>query len=190
MSISAVLLAGGESRRMGRDKATLQWRGQPLWEWQIEKLRALSLEKILLSTQSDVPWRPPDVELVLDAPPSRGPLSGLAAALASIKTSHLLALAVDMPFMTTVHLRGLCDRSVSGMGVIPIIDGTAEPLTAIYPKDAGTIFLEALQGDNSSLQPIIRKLIALNMLRVMPVSGPACRLYKSVNEPLDVADKE
>ena len=43
MTISAVLLAGGESKRMGCDKAALAWRGRPLWEWQIEKLRVLRL---------------------------------------------------------------------------------------------------------------------------------------------------
>ena len=185
MSISAVLLAGGESRRMGRDKATLPWRGRPLWEWQIKKLRALRPQKILLSARSDVPWRPADVELLRDAPPSRGPLSGLAAALASIETDHLSALAVDMPFMTTENLLTLCSLVTKGIGVIPTIDGKAEPLGAIYPKEAGAVFQEALRGDNFSLQPLARKLIALNMLREMPVSGSACRLYKSVNEPRD-----
>jgi molybdenum cofactor guanylyltransferase len=184
-SISAVLLAGGESRRMGRDKATLHWRGRPLWEWQIEKLRALRPEKIFLSARSDVPWRPVDVELLRDAPPSRGPLSGLAAALASIETDHLFALAVDMPFMTTENLRLVCSLATEGMGVVPTIDGKAEPLGAIYPKEARAAFLEALQGDNFSLQSIARKLIAVNMLREMAVSGSARRLYKSVNELRD-----
>jgi molybdenum cofactor guanylyltransferase len=185
MSISAVLLAGGESRRTGCDKAILQWRGRPLWERQIEKLRALRPEKIFLSARSDVPWRPTDVELLRDAPPSRGPLSGLAAALAAIKTDHLLALAVDMPFMTTENLLTLCSLVTKGIGVIPTIDRKAEPLGAIYPKEAGAVFQEALQGDNFSLQPIARKLIAVNMLREMAVSGSARRLYKSVNELRD-----
>ena len=139
MRITAVLLAGGKSRRMGRDKATIEWRGRPLWEWQIEKLRALRAEKIFLSTQSDVPWRPADVELLLDAPPSRGPLSGLVAALASTEADHLLTLAVDMPFMSTEHLRLLCGLAENGMGVIPMIDRRAEPLSAIYPKEAHTV---------------------------------------------------
>lgn len=186
MSISAVLLAGGESRRMGRDKATLAWRGRPLWERQIEKLRALRPEKILLSTRSDVPWRPVDVEALLDPPPSRGPLTGLAAALASIETDHLLALAVDMPFMTTEHLRLLCSLATKGMGVIPVIDGNAEPLGAVYPSEARGVFQEALQGDNFSLQPIVRKLVAFDMLREMPVAGPAREFYKNINEVRDI----
>ena len=186
MSITAVLLAGGESRRMGRDKATLEWRGRPLWEWQIEKLRALRPEKILLSARSDVSWRPADVGLILDVPASRGPLSGLAATLAAVETDHLLALAIDMPLMRTEHLRHLCGLAADGTGVIPMIDGNAEPLSAIYPKEARSIFLEGLQSKDSSLQPIIRKLIAAIVLRVLPVSGPAREFYKNINEPRDV----
>ena len=186
MTITAVLLAGGKSRRMGRDKATIEWRGRPLWQWQIEKLRVLRAEKIFLSTQSDVPWRPADVEIVLDTPPSRGPLSGLAAALVATETNHLLSLAVDMPFMTTEHLRHLCGLAADGMGVIPMIDRRAEPLSAIYPKEARAMFVEALQRNNLSLQPIVASLVASNMLQVMPVSGPTREFYKSINAPRDL----
>lgn len=186
MSLSAVLLAGGESRRMGRDKATMPWLGRPLWKQQLEKLRALRPEKLFVSVRAEVTWRPADVELIVDLAPSRGPLSGLASALAVIETDHLLALAVDMPFMTIINLRGLCNRASEGVGVIPIITGTAEPLAAVYPKEAHATFQEALQSNDFSLQPIVAKLTALNRLRAVPVSNSACRLYKSINEPRDV----
>jgi molybdopterin-guanine dinucleotide biosynthesis protein A len=186
MSLSAVLLAGGESRRMGRDKATLQWRGRPLWEWQIEKLRALRPKKILLSARSEVRWRPADIQLILDSPPSRGPLSGLVAALAAIETQHLLALAVDMPFMTAEYLHRLADLAADGIGVVPMIDGNAEPLCAIYPTEARAIFLEALQGDNFSLQPVVQNLLNLNMLRVMSIAESEREFYQNINEPRDL----
>ena len=64
MTLSAVLLAGGESTRMRRDKATLEWRGRPLWACQFEKLRALT-SNIFVSTRFAVPWRPADVKLVI-----------------------------------------------------------------------------------------------------------------------------
>src|SRR5690349_1598792 len=99
MNISAVLLAGGESRRMGKDKATILFRGKPLWQIQLELLRKLNPSKILVSARTDPSWRPGDVQFVADVPPSRGPLSGLAASLAGLRTTHLLALAIDMPFM-------------------------------------------------------------------------------------------
>jgi molybdopterin-guanine dinucleotide biosynthesis protein A len=187
MSISAVLLAGGESKRMGREKAILQWHGRLLWEWQIEKLRELKPERILLSARADVSWRPTDAELVIDIAPSRGPLSGLASSFAIIETDYLIVLAVDMPFLTTEHLRDLCGHVAKGVGVIPTIDGQAEPLCAIYPKEARELFLEALRGQNFSVQPLVRKLVALNMLREIPVSGSAREFYKSVNEPEDIS---
>jgi molybdopterin-guanine dinucleotide biosynthesis protein A len=108
MNISAVLLAGGESRRMGQDKATLVFRGKPLWEIQLDLLRKLRPTEIFLSAQSDPVWRPADVHFVPDHRPSRGPLSGLAATLSRIGTDHLLALAIDMPLMKEDFLRSLC----------------------------------------------------------------------------------
>jgi len=48
MNISAVLLAGGESRRMGRDKTTLQSRGKPLWQVQLELLQELEPTEIFV----------------------------------------------------------------------------------------------------------------------------------------------
>src|SRR5439155_21631600 len=108
------------------------------------------------------------------------------AALATIDTDHLIAVAVDMPFMTTEHLRHLCGLAVKGAGVIPMSDENAEPLGAIYPKEARAVFLEALPGDNVSLQPIVQKLIALHMLREMPVVGADREFYRSINEPQDM----
>ena len=186
MNISAVLLAGGESRRMGSDKATLAWRGRPLWEWQIEKLRALQPETIFVSARFDVMWRPADAELILDAPPSRGPLSGLVATLARTKTDHLLILAVDMPFMTVERLRVMCEAAAEGVGAISVIDGRAEPLGAIYPKESLPVLTEALESNNFSLQPVVQRLIDLNMLRVLPLAPGAGELYRSVNERRDL----
>src|SRR5216117_3321526 len=108
LDISAVLLAGGESRRMGGDKATILFGGKPLWKIQLELLRKLEPAEIFVSARTDPAWRPDDVQFVADERPSRGPLSGLTATLARIRSSHLLVLAIDMPFMSEDHMRYLC----------------------------------------------------------------------------------
>jgi molybdopterin-guanine dinucleotide biosynthesis protein A len=146
MTLTAVLLAGGESRRMGRDKATVVFRGQPLWERQIELLRSLQPEKIFVSVRTEPSWLPADTELLLDAPPSRGPLSGLTMALERIETSHLVVLAIDMPFMTNEQMQALWRLATVGCGVLPMIGDRAEPLAAIYPRGASPDFLAALSG--------------------------------------------
>src|SRR4051812_6334942 len=78
IKVSAVLLAGGKSRRMGRDKATTSYRGRPLWRHQTELLGELGPFEILISARSDPPWRPDQFKFVPDGAVSRGPLTGLA----------------------------------------------------------------------------------------------------------------
>jgi molybdopterin-guanine dinucleotide biosynthesis protein A len=185
MTISAVLLAGGKSRRMGQDKATMLSRGVPLWKIQLELLRRLKLGKILVSAASDPSWRPVDVDFVSDKQPSRGPLSGIAATLSRIKSGHLLALAIDTPFMSDAYLRGLCLRIENGRGVIPMIENRAEPLVAIYPSDAEVEFTSVLSGNDFSLQPIVRKLITLGKLQPIQVSTEERALFRNLNEPQD-----
>jgi molybdopterin-guanine dinucleotide biosynthesis protein A len=186
MTISAVLLAGGKSRRMGRDKATIMFRGQPLWKIQLELLRRLELTEILVSAKSDPPWRPADVEFVPDKQPSRGPLSGIAAALLRIKSDHLLALAIDTPFISEAYLRNLCARIETGRGVVPTIENRAEPLAAIYPRNAEAEVTFALMGNDFSLQPIVQKLIGLGKLRPIQVSIEERELLRNLNEPQDL----
>src|SRR5207249_878514 len=114
--------------RMGTDKATLTFRGRPLWQRQLELLRALRPDKLFVSVRSLLSWLPEGVELVVDDPPSRGPLSGLTKSLKQSVTSHLLVLAVDMPFMTVEQLKVLCRFAEKRRGVVPVIDGRFEPL--------------------------------------------------------------
>src|SRR5260370_25435542 len=89
MTLTALLLAGGQSRRMGSDKATLLFAGEPLWARQFRTLRELQPEALWLSARVPPAWRPPEIEIVPDEPPSRAPLSGIAAALRRLRTSHL-----------------------------------------------------------------------------------------------------
>src|SRR5438132_12192344 len=105
MTLTAVLLAGGESRRMGTEKATIVFNGEPLWQRQIKLLRHLRPEEISVSARAERSWRPADTELVFDQPPSRGPISGLPAAVRRTRTSHLIVVGVDMPFVNNASVQ-------------------------------------------------------------------------------------
>ncbi len=188
MNISAVLLAGGESRRMGSDKAALLFRGKPLWQIQLDLLRALQPAEIFISARTEPIWRPRDIRFVADDPPSRGPLSGLAASLVQMRSDHLLALAIDMPLMTEAHLRLLCDEIKPGCGVIPTIGDRAEPLSAIYPAECREDLLAALAGNDFSFQTLSKKLVRAGRLSVFRVGDRDAGLYRNLNEPADFSD--
>src|SRR5215208_240610 len=184
--LSAVLLTGGESRRMGTDKATIVFHGKPLWQVQLETLRRLRPAEILLSARTDPSWRPDDVQFIEDVPPSRGPLSGIAASLVKIRTAHLLALAIDMPFMTENYLRSICAAIEPSRGVIAKIDNRAEPLAAVYPREAEIEFRTALAGSDFSLQNIVRHLVTSGKLREISVMKEERLLFRNVNNMADV----
>ena len=185
MTFNAVLLAGGESRRMGSDKATIVFEGSPLWQRQTELLRSLRPERIFVSARQKPSWLPLETELLLDEPVSRGPLSGLTRALERMQTSHLIVLAVDMPFMTGEQMQALWSLATIGCGVLPMVGKRAEPLAAIYPREASGDFLAALASDDFSMQRLSRHLVEKGMLRVLQVSPGDEELYRSVNEPGD-----
>jgi molybdenum cofactor guanylyltransferase len=186
MKLSAVLLAGGKSQRMGQDKTLMTIRGKPLWQIQLELLRNLKLHEVLVSAQSDPHWRPPDVQFVPDDPPSRGPLSGLSAAMVRMRGSHLIALGVDMPFMNEGFLRSLWGKIELGCGVLPMIDKRAEPLAAIYPSEVQPDLAAALSGTDFSLQTITKKLVTAGRLKVIPVRTEEKIFFHNVNEPSDM----
>jgi len=186
MNISAVLLAGGASRRMHKDKATLVIRNKPLWQIQLDLLQKLRPAEIFVSARTDPSWRPHHVQFVADDPPSRGPLSGLTATLARIQSNHLLALAIDMPFMYEGHLRALYDKIQPGCGILPMIGDRVEPLAAIYPVEARIEFIKALSGTNFSLQTLTNRLVKMRRLHVVEVSKGEQRFYWNLNEPSDL----
>jgi molybdopterin-guanine dinucleotide biosynthesis protein A len=171
---------------MGTDKATFLFRGKPLWQVQLETLRKLRPAEIFLSARTDPSWRPNDVQFVADIPPSRGPLSGIAASLVKIHTAHLLALAIDMPLMTENYLRSICGAIEPGRGVIAKIGNCEEPLAAVYPREAEIEFRVALAGSDFSLQNAVRHLVTSGKLLEISVTEQERRLFRNVNKVSDL----
>jgi len=173
---------------MGMDKATFLFRGKPLWQVQLETLQQLKPKEIFVSARIDPQWCRDDVVFVADVPPSRGPLSGLAASLNRMSTSHLLVLAIDMPWMSNRYLEFLCAQIEPGRGVLPKIGDRAEPLAAIYPRKALGEFRDALMGTDFSLQTLIRHQVESGNLHEIPVTDRERRFFLNVNEVSDLPE--
>jgi molybdopterin-guanine dinucleotide biosynthesis protein A len=186
LTLTTVLLTGGESRRMGTDKATLIYEGQPLWCRQLDRLRALQPETILISARTKPAWCPPDAGAALDEPPSRGPLSGLAAALKDLHTTHLLVLAVDLPQMTAAHLQSLWAQARPGRGVIPQNGDYFEPLCAVYPVESLALAAQSLAAGQLALQALAKTLIREQLMQAHPLKADERQFYHNGNTPDDL----
>jgi molybdopterin-guanine dinucleotide biosynthesis protein A len=89
-----VVLAGGQSMRMGRDKALLDWQGRPLIERQLDTLRASGVDALRVSGDR------PDYRGIADTQPGLGPLGGLAGIAETIaEDADVLVIPVDMPLL-------------------------------------------------------------------------------------------
>lgn len=136
MNFSAVILAGGQSRRMGTDKAWLKRDGKTLLERQIELLQSLRASEVFISGRPDTDYTRFGLPVLRDLAADSGPLGGIERALEAAAQPLLLVLAVDMAEMTLETLSELTSRCGPARGVVPRVNGRVEPLAAVYPKTA------------------------------------------------------
>ena len=192
MSHAAVLLAGGKSSRMGRDKSALPVNGEPLWQRQLAVLRATEPAEIFISGKRDGPYADCGVEILADEFPDCGPLGGIATALRRCTSERLLVLAVDMPAMTAEFLRTLLDESQQTVrGIVPSVGalgsarGGIEPLAAVYPLAALAIADGCLRAGEFKLETFIRKLEVKGLVSVCAVADKDVERFANWNTPND-----
>lgn len=107
MPLIGVVLAGGLSSRMGRDKALLPWEGRPLIEHQIDVLLAAGVHEVRVSGDR------PDYHGVTDPVPQAGPVGGIAGVAAACEDGELLIIPVDMPRLQPALLARLCNTKAA-----------------------------------------------------------------------------
>ncbi|MGH8091845.1 MAG: molybdenum cofactor guanylyltransferase [Chthoniobacterales bacterium] len=184
MRCSAVLLAGGKSSRMGSDKAFLEFDGKPLWRRQIETLRRLGPEQLMISGPRRTEWNA--YEIVADDVVDAGPLAGVAAALQKCSKPLLAVLAVDLPWMTADFLRSVLALCGDGRGAVPRSAHGFEPLAALYPANCASQAAAALRSGDFSMQNFIRRAIEQGLLVEREISEEETLLFTNLNTPADL----
>lgn len=149
MNFSAVILAGGKSSRMGRDKAWLEVDGQPLLARQIQLARELGATEVFISGRVDTDYAAFGCRVLQDRFTGAGPLAGIARALDAATSPLLLVLAVDLPDMNVECLCRLGAGCTENVGAVSRVSGKIEPLAAFYPKAAQSL-AAALLAENSN----------------------------------------
>jgi molybdopterin-guanine dinucleotide biosynthesis protein A len=147
--LTIVIQAGGESRRMGRDKALMPFLGRPLIQRVVDRLTPLA-DELIVTTNRPEDYRFLDLPLFPDLKPGRGALGGLYTALSSATCEAVAVVACDMPFASTLLLeaasRLLVEQEVDV--VIPDSGGGLEPLHAVYRRETCLPAIEsAIEAD-------------------------------------------
>ncbi|TAJ79836.1 MAG: molybdenum cofactor guanylyltransferase [Gallionellaceae bacterium] len=215
---TAIILAGGESKRMGRDKAALPFNGETLLQSVIG-----SVQPLFAQTLVSVRELRADVSLpqICDTQADGGPLIGLISALETVTTPWVFVVACDMPFVAPALIEQLASyrekpskaqpspalpcasiryadaRTRGGRGglvcqaVVPIIAGYPQPLAAFYARSCLPLLQNSLASGNKSMVG------ALKSLDVRYVGAdellqfdPQLRSFFDLDTPQDVAIAE
>jgi molybdopterin-guanine dinucleotide biosynthesis protein A len=178
-------VAGGQSRRMGHDKALLRWGAGTLLDHTVTRLRAVCREvRVLSGREQRYADRalPVDVDEFADG----GPLAGLATALSVAAPRAVLLLGVDMPFVTVPLLAHIRDALAGSDAAVPVLAAGAEPLCAAYGAACGSAVQDALTAGErkmTSFWPRVR----VRRLREDDLApfGPSAPLFRNLNDLAD-----
>ena len=146
--LTAFVLAGGKSTRMGADKTLLELKGKSLLDRALDVVRPLTPETIIVGERAKFARFGFVVEDVFR---ERGPLGGIHAALAATATELNLVFAVDLPFVETGFLKYLVKKASASPAVITLPRTSAgwQPLCAVYRREFGMLAERSLlQGKN------------------------------------------
>jgi molybdopterin-guanine dinucleotide biosynthesis protein A len=179
-SPAIAIMAGGQSRRMGRDKAELEIDGQTLLDRMIDEAkRACEVVAVVgrRGERDDVVW-------IEDDEPGLGPLGGLKTALAHLDRSVLL-VACDMPRIDAEALRWLLEgfqQNTGEHGLVTTRDGSIEPLFSVYTP----VVLQLVEQRIAAGSLSVRRLIERGEFERTEAPGQVADKLVNVNTPVDL----
>ena len=185
---SAAILAGGSSSRMGTNKALLEVGGRSMLCRTVSLLRPL-VDDLFLVTDDAAPYARMGLPIIPDIHPGRGAIGGIHAALRHAAHPLVLCVACDMPHIGPGVIELLLSTAhPDDDALVPRIGGWAEPLLAVYGRNAGAGFERAIFAGR------LRVMDALDGLRVrfideseLRVADAGLRSFVNVNTPGELA---
>jgi molybdopterin-guanine dinucleotide biosynthesis protein A len=187
---TAIILAGGDSRRMGRDKAELLLGGQTLLQRAIVTMQQMFPE-VIVSVRQPRPGL--NLPQVCDAQSGEGlqgggPLAGLAAGLDRITTPWAFLVACDMPFIEPVMISILAGYRSGFQAVVPVVQGHQQTLAAFYSADCKVVLRAHLAGGGkNSLRALLANLRVryVDESELLPADS-ALRSFRDLDTPEDI----
>jgi len=181
-----VILAGGQSSRMGTNKSLLDFEGEPLIQRVATRLCSWFRQVVVVTNTPEV-FGFLGLPMFGDRVPGLGPLGGLEAGLHASQYEHAFFCATDMPFVDEAFVRYLVDLGAGYDIVVPQIDGEYEPMHAVYARQCLPLVRAQLDARRLRLLSIFD---GARVRRVgadeVQVFGDPERLFFNCNTPADL----
>jgi molybdopterin-guanine dinucleotide biosynthesis protein A len=180
--VSAIILAGGKSMRMGQDKASLPWENQDILHSIIECMEKVSQDILVISNQPRT--LPSSVRVMTDIIPQCGPLSGIHSGLYHAAYPTALVISCDMPFIVPEAARTIIKYANDKQwdAVIPVYQGKFQPLFACYRKSSLAVIEQSLCAGNYKVSSLCNILNSFYVSEEMwPPTVNLELLFKNLN---------
>ena len=192
LPVTAAVLAGGRSMRMGIDKTMLPVDGEPLVARVVESVGALCEHVVVVTNRPEAlegADLPAGVRILQDAVAYQGPLGGLATALEAAEDDWVLAVAADMPWLRPEVVRLLWESRGNAQVVIPLTEKGSEPLLALYHRDCLPAARKVLESGRRRVVAILPSLTVVEVpLTELRTVDPDLSSFVNVNTPEDLSD--
>lgn len=188
IGVTAVILAGGQSSRMGSNKALLPYRGGRFIEAIHRQLLELFPEVILV-TNNPEQYEFLSCRKVADCYPGMGALAGLHAGLYHATAPHIFAVACDMPYLNSALIRRLADLRNEADVVIPEGENGLEPLHAMYGSGCLAPMEDALLSGRRRIVSFFPQVRVRHFERAgVAALDPEFNSFRNINTPTDYYD--
>jgi molybdenum cofactor guanylyltransferase len=181
--VTAFVLAGGKSSRMGKDKAFLRLGVETLLSQALQVARAVATEVRIVG---DAKKYAAFGRVVEDVYRDRGPLGGIHAALSSSATKLNLMLAVDLPFVGSEVLKYLLlrARESGAMAVVPRASGGLQPLCAVYRRGFAEAAEQSLREGKNKIDSLFARVETCFIEENELVrAGFSVEMFRNLNTP-------
>ncbi len=186
-TVSVAILTGGQSSRMGQNKALVEVGGKPILARIIERVQGLSNDLLLIANAS-AEYAPFRLPIYPDRIPGKGPLGGLYTALSHTRGAYTLVLSCDQPFVNPTLLEYLLSLRHGYDVVVPLAsDGYPQSMHAVYSPACLEPIRRRLEADQLKVISFFKD------VRVREVSGaeidrfdPQRYSFMNVNTPDDL----
>ena len=157
MRFSVAVLAGGQSKRMGRDKALIPLDDRPLIAHVIDRCGACS-DDVFVVTKRPRQLQSLRFRVVVDDYEEQTPLCGIVSALRAAGRPYVFVCACDMPFVSPALIQLLAERAEGYDAAVPRRNGRAEPSHSMWSADAAERLADAMQAGERAVYRVLERL--------------------------------
>jgi molybdopterin-guanine dinucleotide biosynthesis protein A len=184
---SAIILAGGQSSRMGRPKAELPFASGTMLDRVVGEMTRVFDDLVVAAAQPrGYSWEAPGIRVIVDEIPERGPAAALEQALRQARFDRAFVCSCDVPFVDGKLARKLCEMLEDYDALIPQVDGKLQTLHAVYRKKCAEV-LATMRGKSEHR---LHEIVNFARVRIVPEEDiraldPEMLSFFNVNTPED-----